>query len=217
MSEPLVSFLENEVQILALTIFGALYVVKLVKLLRLPVSRELTPARAPKTHAVMLAFGSLFMPWCVESTRRHWVMYTEFALFHLGIACAIAATFIFPYAPRWLDGPFATVLIAMITPALVMGLARMVRRISRADMRAISSPDDYFAIVVLTVYLALAWWALATRSLTSRAAFFGLTTFLLLYLPFSKMSHYLYYPFARYFFGGYFGRRGVVLRPPLRS
>jgi hypothetical protein len=45
-------------------------------------------------------------------------------------------------------------------------------------------------------------------------ALFGLTTFFLLYVPFSKISHYLYYPFARLYFGRHFGRRGVY---PKRS
>ena len=28
-------------------------------------------------------------------------------------------------------------------------------------------------------------------------------------MPFSKISHYLYYPFTRYYFGKSMGRRGV--------
>jgi hypothetical protein len=40
-------------------------------------------------------------------------------------------------------------------------------------------------------------------------AFFILTAFFLIYVPFSKISHYLYYPFSRIFLGRTLGRRGV--------
>ena len=40
-------------------------------------------------------------------------------------------------------------------------------------------------------------------------AYFFLTAFFLIYVPFSKISHYLYYPFTRYYLGKSLGRRGV--------
>jgi hypothetical protein len=34
------------------------------------------------------------------------------------------------------------------------------------------------------------------------------TSFFLVYVPFSKISHYLYYPFTRYWLGKALGHRG---------
>jgi nitrate reductase gamma subunit len=211
-SEQFVSVLENEVQIVALTIFGILYAVKLAWMFSLPVAKETAPPKASKATGVILSFGTLFMPWQMESTRRHWFIYTEFALFHLGIACTIAVTFIIPYAPHWLSPPVTGTFLAVITLALIMGVVRLVRRIVRPEMRAISSPDDYFCITLLDLYLASALYALAGGTSLAMVLFFGLTTFFLLYVPFSKISHYLYYPFTRYYFGAHFGRRGVLVR-----
>ena len=39
--------------------------------------------------------------------------------------------------------------------------------------------------------------------------YFLLTAFFLVYVPFSKISHYLYYPFTRYWLGRSLGYRGV--------
>ena len=39
-----------------------------------------------------------------------------------------------------------------------------------------------------------------------------LTSFFLLYVPFSKISHYIYWPFIRFYIGKHFGHRGVY--PP---
>ena len=40
--------------------------------------------------------------------------------------------------------------------------------------------------------------------------YFLLTAFFLMYVPFSKISHYLYYPFTRYYLGKTLGYRGVT-------
>jgi hypothetical protein len=39
-------------------------------------------------------------------------------------------------------------------------------------------------------------------------AYLYLTSFFLLYVPFSKISHYLYYPFTRWWIGRALGHRG---------
>jgi hypothetical protein len=39
--------------------------------------------------------------------------------------------------------------------------------------------------------------------------YFILTAFFLVYVPFSKISHYLYYPFTRYYLGKTMGHRGI--------
>jgi hypothetical protein len=42
--------------------------------------------------------------------------------------------------------------------------------------------------------------------------FFALTAFFLIYVPFSKIGHYLYYPFTRFFLGRTMGHRGVYAK-----
>jgi hypothetical protein len=42
--------------------------------------------------------------------------------------------------------------------------------------------------------------------------FFGLTAFFLVYVPFSKICHYLYYPFTRFYLGRSMGHRGAFPR-----
>ena len=46
--------------------------------------------------------------------------------------------------------------------------------------------------------------------------YFCLTAFFLIYVPFSKISHYLYYPFTRFWLGKTMSHRGVypAKRPP---
>jgi hypothetical protein len=82
-------------------------------------------------------------------------------------------------------------------------------------MRLISTPDDYFSLAMLTVWFGL---GVATQAHLVGAAGFEstgvlvaylyLTSFFLLYVPFSKISHYLYYPFTRVWIGRALGHRG---------
>ena len=79
-------------------------------------------------------------------------------------------------------------------------------------MRAISSPDDHFSLWLLTVWFFFAFLAAPNSTANGEwhlIMFFLLTAFFLIYVPFSKISHYLYYPFTRFWFGKSMGYRGV--------
>ena len=43
--------------------------------------------------------------------------------------------------------------------------------------------------------------------------YFLLTAFFLVYVPFSKISHYIFYPFTRWYLGKTLGHRGVYPIP----
>jgi hypothetical protein len=67
----------------------------------------------------------------------------------------------------------------------------------------------------MIVYFAAAAMAVPNRVAAAEwplILFFGLTAFFLIYVPFSKISHYLYYPFARFLLGKTLGHRGVYPR-----
>lgn len=205
-----VRVLENEVQIAALSIFALMYLTRLLWLRSLRSPREQAAPKGSATKGVLISFGSVFVPWAMESTRKHLAVYVEFALFHIAVAIAIGATFIYPYAPQWLTPTVVDVCVVFLGIGILAGLMRMQRRLAKQELRAINTPDDYFAITVVTIYFATAICALLTKDDWGLVAYFGLTTFLLLYVPLSKVSHYLYMPFTRFYYGFLFGRRGVM-------
>jgi nitrate reductase gamma subunit len=207
--------LENEAQIAALVIMALLYILRIVWLFKFKAPQERTPPRGSARRGIAYSLASIAMPWTMQSMVKHWVIYAEFVVFHLGIAVTITATFVIPYAPHVLTHEGLVVALQiLVAAAFVVGLIRLGRRLGRPDLRLMSTPDDYFSLILLDVYLAAAFFALPNQSHWALYALFGLTTFFLLYVPFSKISHYLYYPFARLYFGRHFGRRGVY---PKRS
>ncbi len=211
-----VKVLENEVQIAALSLFALMYAVRLLWLRSLRQPMEKMEPKGSARRGILLSFGSVFMPWSMESTRRHLAVYAEFALFHIAVAIAIGATFIHPYAKGALTDPVVYTFVGFLAVGTLAGALRVVRRLSRPEMRAISTPDDYFTASIITIYFPVAIWGLVSDSNWGLIAYFGLTTFLLVYVPWSKISHYLYMPFTRFYHGFLFGRRGVTV-PPLRS
>jgi nitrate reductase gamma subunit len=149
----------------------------------------------------------------MESSRKSPFFYAQFVAFHLGVTAAILLLFIIPLTPEVLESP--TVVLTFRIPigaAFLVGLGRIARRFGDRYMRALSSPDDYFSLILLTVWFFFAFLAVPNSTANGEWHLLGysyLATFFLVYVPFSKISHYLYYPFTRYYIGKSLGYRGV--------
>ena len=177
------------------------------------------PGGGGRTSAKRGAYFSLAnvaMPWSMESTRRNFFFYVTFVLFHLGVTCGIALAFISTLYRPLVENPAVAWTFGTLTGlAFLIGIYRMLRRLTVPVIRLISTPDDYFSLFMLTV-----WFLLGTVTQAHIAgapqfpqegwviAYLYLTSFFLLYVPFSKISHYLYYPFTRWWIGKALGHRG---------
>lgn len=208
--------LENEVQIAALSFLVIVYFLRIIWLLRFRSIHERTYPAGDSRKGIRSSIMNIGMPWTMESTRKNFGFYLQFVLFHVGILVAISATFIIPYWPSLFTVKAVVLLFqAIIGAAFVVGLIRIYRRLFQPAIRLISTPDDYFSLVLLTLYFVAAFITIPT-SYESREwafiVFFGMTAFFLVYVPFSKIGHYLYYPFTRYFLGKTMGHRGVGTR-----
>ena len=216
MSEAL-HFAEHRLQEFALLFMGIVYIIKLRWILSFKAGKE---RQAPSGRgsanpkgSILYSMVNIAMPWAMESTRKNFFFYTQFVLFHLGVTFAIALSFIIPYSPQLLEFlPFMTLLQIIIGLAFLVGVYRILRRIFNIYLRAISTPDDYFSLTLLTVWFFFTFWALPNDYQQGESlllTYFWMTAFFLVYVPFSKISHYLYYPFTRYYLGKTLGRRGV--------
>jgi nitrate reductase gamma subunit len=161
---------------------------------------------------------NIFMPWGMSSTRQHPLFYLQFGMFHVGVATAIAMSVVMPYFPGLIARRYVVLgMQAIFGMSFLVGAGRMVRRIGSRYMRAISSPDDYFSLALLVVWLGFAFMAAPNDRAATEfwvLGFFLLTAFFLVYVPFSKISHYIFYPFTRWYLGKTMGHRGVY---PMRA
>ena len=224
MSEML-HFSEHTLQEVALGFMALVYIIRLTWLLHFKAGGDRqAPTGLPSTtprRGFIYSWANIAMPWAMESTRTKPFIYAQFVVFHLGVTAAIGLSFVIPYAPGLLES-HVLVLVLQVTigAACVVGIIRIIRRVSNPYLRAISSPDDYFSLILLTVWFGSA--VLAAPNSTAMGewhllAYFLLTAFFLVYVPFSKISHYLYYPFTRFYLGKTLGHRGTypMHRPTL--
>jgi hypothetical protein len=213
---PLLRFLENEVQIACLIFMGSIYLLRIAWLLHFRMPRERTQPEGSQTAGIIRSLSSIARPGAMESTRQKPWFYVQFVVLHFGVAAAIAATFIIPYRPvLFRVEPVAAGFQAVLAAGVIVGLLRLYRRLRLPAVRLISSPDDYFSLALMIVYFAAGFLAVPDVDATPEwplILFFWLTAFFLVYVPFSKISHYLYYPFARWVLGKTLGHRGIA--PP---
>jgi nitrate reductase gamma subunit len=213
----LLHFSEHTLQEIALGVMAVVYITRIIWLMRFKAGKERQPATGVQgttiRRGILYSWGNIAMPWAMESTRTKMFIYGQFVIFHLGVTVAIGLSFIIPYAPGLLESPLLVrILQVIIGAACVIGVIRIIRRVSDVYMRAISSPDDYFSLILLTVWFFFATLAVPNSTASGEGimlTYFILTAFFLIYVPFSKISHYLYYPFTRYYFGKTMGYRGT--------
>jgi hypothetical protein len=211
---PFLRVLENEVQLGALVFMAVVYGFRIAWIMRFRMPVERTFPAGDRAAAARLSLMNIARPWAMESARRHPGFYIQFAVFHLGVAAAIAATFIIPSHPAFfLNRTAAVAFQIVIGAAFAFGLARLFRRVTKPAIRLVSSPDDYFSISLMVLYFPAALLSIGRRAGQPEwplIVFFGLTAFFLVYVPFSKIGHYLYYPFSRLILGRILGHRGAL-------
>ncbi|PJC72974.1 MAG: hypothetical protein CO012_10695 [Syntrophobacterales bacterium CG_4_8_14_3_um_filter_49_14] len=208
--------LENEVQIVALAFMGTVYILRLIWMFKFKAGKEITDPVGNPRVGVAYSMMNVAMPWAMESARKNWSFYTQFVIFHIGVVAAISATFIIPFWPGAFEiKALVRIFQLALGAAFAVGIIRLIRRITSPTMRLISTPDDYFSLVLMSSFFASGVFAVPNEYEVSEwplIFFFIMTTFFLIYVPFSKISHYLYYPFTRYFLGKTMGHRGVFPR-----
>lgn len=202
--------LQHDVQYLALAIMGITYISKIIWILHFKPMKERTPAKGSHKKAITASFFSIAMPWTMESTSKKWYKWLEFALFHIGIAVTITASFLIPEARQSMTPAVVLVFKILIMASFLILLLRLGRRLFSPVNKLISHPDDYFSLILMLIWFFVAFFAMNMNEQSIYfASYFALTALLIIYVPFSKMSHYILWPFSRYYFGKHFGHRGT--------
>lgn len=198
----------------ALLFMAVVYTIRIIWFTRFPAGKERQAAtgsiRTNPSKGAWYSLANIAMPWAMESTRTKPLLYLQFVLFHLGVVAGIALSFVIPFSPRILEIPAVHYAFSFfIGAAFLVGIIRIFRRFVNKYVRAISTPDDHFSLWMLTAWFGFAFTAVPNHGGMGQYIYFWMTTFFLVYVPFSKISHYLYYPFTRYYFGKSMGHRGV--------
>jgi len=93
----------------------------------------------------------------------------------------------------------------------VAGFVGIAMRLAEPNLRVLSLPDDHFSVFLTALFVALAGAVLLWPVVLP--GFYLVAAVLLIYLPFSKIRHCVYFFYSKFFFGLSFGRRGVIGQP----
>lgn len=160
-------------------------------------------------RGVAHAFGRDMLPWEKESIRRNPLTFLAGALYHAGVLAAFTSVFWRVLLPG-ADLPLPALSYAALAGALA-GMALLVKRAVRPELRALSVPDDYGANLMVDGFLLLVFLESLRPQL--EPALLVWTSLLLLYVPVGKIRHCFFFFYTRVLYGSFLGRRGV-LPPP---
>lgn len=217
MSQATISFIEYELQAIALIWMAVIYTIKAVQLSRLAMPWEKGERSGSPQKGVLKSYGSIFMPWSMESSRKHGWRWLGFGLYHIGALVAIVNTFTLPFAPGFMTENVKLLFAILIAPSVVVGLFKLIQRIVKPELRYISTFDDYFSLISLEFFLFFGVMTLVTGAPLWSISYFLITAFFLFYVPFSKISHYVYFFFAHVLTGWRYGYRGIIPQKPTPS
>jgi hypothetical protein len=179
--------------------------------LSIALSRPFRPERARPAGSpaagVRYAFTLGMMPWAKESTRRHLPAYLRGIVFHAGIGAGLVGLVLALWTPDLPAVP-RRLLAGILAAGAAAGWGGLAARVVEPGLRTLSTPDDYVAVALVSAFLtagALASWDARWTGIYLLA---GAAT--LVAIPFTKIRHCFYYFFSRYFFGLFYGRRGVL-------
>jgi hypothetical protein len=175
-----------------------------------PFKQDLSRARGDVRTGILYAFTLGMAPWEKESTRRHWMSYFRGIFYHLGIFMAFAVLFASPWL-RVIPDPLIWLALLVTAAGAVFGFAGIVMRLAEENTRVLSLPDDYASVFLASLFVALAFVSLLW--LAALPVFYVVTAIMLVYIPFSKIRHCVYFFYSKFFFGLGFGHRGVIGQP----
>lgn len=175
-----------------------------------PFKNDLSRARGDERRGLLYAFTLGMAPWEKESTRIHWIAYLRGIFFHVGVFLSFVVLLVSPWLAAVPQG--LVVLMAIVTGVgAIFGFAGIFMRLMGENERMLSLPDDYASVGLSSLFTILAF--LSLLSPTVLPVFYLITALMLIYIPFSKIRHCVYFFYSKSFFGRHFGHRGVIGQP----
>jgi nitrate reductase gamma subunit len=153
-------------------------------------------------------------PKIKESAYLHLPTYLAGIVYHIGTFLAIFL-FILSLFNIWLSGWMMWIAAAVMLTAGISGLAILIKRISKHELRSLSNPDDYISNVLVTAFQFIGSVALFEPAYLP--VYFIVASLLLLYFPMGKLKHAVYFFAARYHLGFFYGWRNVWPPKPVKK
>jgi nitrate reductase gamma subunit len=206
----------------SLLVFIAGMVYRLVRVIFLGWIPDRVPSKGSKTTGVVMSFlkGIIiwpFIPWVKNTFKKNPVIYLAGGLFHLGLFIVLIFGAAHMLAWKSLLGfGWVTLPLPIVDWMAAVAIAAMVvlfiNRQTNPVLKLITGPAEWLNL--LFVFLPMITGYIMTHHLFFRyEVLFSLhmlaVDIMLLWIPFSRISHFMFYFFSRAIHGQEFGKRGV--------
>ena len=190
----------------ALAICLASFAWHFLRLIRLGKPKDHARPAGKPASGIVYSFTAGMNPVNKESAFLHLPTYAAGVIFHIASFVSLLI-FILVLAGIQPGAAFSTVLAVIALAGAVSGFAMLVKRAADKKLRILSSPDDYFSSLIVSLFQAMTALVLITGEFV--AAWMLLSALLLLYMPVGKLKHAIYFFAARYHLGLFYGWRNV--------
>ncbi len=207
----------------AILVFIAGMTYRLVRVLVLGWSADKVPAKGSKLGGVAMSFakGLLiwpFIPWVKNTFNRNPITYLAGGLFHLGLFVVIflGAAHVLVWKSLigfgWFTLPLPIV-DWLAAGAIVAMIALFINRLVNPVLKLLTGPAEWLNWLI--VFLPMVTGYLMTHHLWfTYEVLFSLhmlaVDVLLIWIPLSRISHFMFYFFSKAIHGADFGKRAVT-------
>lgn len=206
----------------ALLVFIAGMVYRITRVIMLGWKRDRVPARGSKAKGVLTSFlkGILFwpfIPWVKNTFKRNPLIYIAGGLFHLGLF--VVLIFGTAHMLVWkslLGFGWGTIPLPIVdwlaATAIVAMIMLFINRLNNPVLRLLTGWPEWFNL--LFVFVPFVTGYMMTHHLFFRyEVLFSVhmlaVDMLLIWIPFSRISHFVFYFFSKAIHGADFGKRSV--------
>ena len=183
-----------------------------VRIVRLGKPKDFSVKSGSVAKGVAYANTVAMMPANKESAYMHLPTYAAGIVYHLGtfLSLLLFVLSLFnlnAYYPQWLS----LILAACLLVSGVCGTVLLIKRFVNKNLHSLANPDDYLSNFFTTLlHFATACYLVFAGCCCSVPYIYYISaTLLLVYMPFGKLRHVVYYFAARYHLGFFYGWRNV--------
>lgn len=192
-----------------------------LRLLKKGSPKDLSQKSGNIAQAVCYSCIGAMSPVQKESAYLHLPTYSAGIIFHIGnflallvyVIIAASAIFSLVIPVESVTNSVIIVPAAAILVAGICGLSLFIKRIVKKELRELSCADDYISNFLCTVMLFVSAYSLWMFQFG--AVYFVTMALLFIWMPIGKIKHVLYFFFARYHLGFFYGWRGTW--PPKKA
>lgn len=186
------------------------FIYRFIRLITMGVPKDLSQKSGNVANAVIYAYTAAMSPNNKESAYLHLPTFTLGIFFHLGTFLAIGI-FFWLIIDSFLGIGTPQIITHLLCAACLItslcGFAILIKRGAKKELRELSGFDDYFSNSITSlVQLFTALYFLFPQLAVT---YYILVALLFLWMPTGKTKHVLYFFFARYHLGFFYGWRGT--------